>query len=178
MDFIKVGFELLQDSITADELSSSAKAQKPTEELVAHCKLCGHYEVAVAVLDILDNLIISAKAVDNRIQKRIDKAYLYKLLFTAEHGENALRVGAHVNLFELCVAFAVFACALYIPHTVNAVGHNLVAAVGEQIVVALVDEQLEWTDSVAVAVAALYLIVYIINAVFEILEADFLRCVA
>ena len=177
MDFIEVGFELLQDSITADELCSSAKAQKPTEELVAHCKLCGHYEVAVAILNILDNSVISAKAVNDRIQKRIDKAYLYKLLFTAEHGENALSVCAHINLFELCIAFAVFAGALYIPHTVNAVGHNLVAAVGKQIVIALVDEQLEGADSVAVAVAALYLIVNIINGVFEVLKAYLLRCV-
>ena len=178
MDFIKVGFELFQDYIAANELCLSAEAQKPTKELVTHREFCGHYEVALIVFHILDNLAVSSKAVDDRIQKTIDEAYLNKLLFTAEHGENALRVCAHVNFLKLCVAFAWFTCAFYIAHTVNAVSHNLVSTVGKKVVIALIDEQLEGADGVAFTVAAFDLIVNVINGVFEILEADFLRCMA
>lgn len=178
MDFGKVCFELLQDSFAADELCSSAKTQKPTKELVAHRKLCCHYEVAVAVLYILDNSVISAKTVNDYIQKRIDEAYLNKLLFSAEHVEDALRVCVHVYLLEISISLAGLTCAFYITHTVNAVGGNPLAIISKQIVEAVIDEQLKGADSVALTVAALDLLIYVINGVFEILEADFLRRVA
>ena len=178
MDFIKVSFELFQDSIAADELCLSAEAQKPTKELVAHRELCCHYEVALIVLHILNNLAVSAKAVDDRIKKTIDEAYLNKLLFSAEHGEDALRVCVHVYLLELGISLAGLACSFYITHTVNAVGGNPLAIISKQIVEAVIDEQLKGADSVTFTVAALDLLIYVINSVFEILETDFLRRVS
>ena len=68
MDFGEVCFELRQDSIAADELCSSAKTQKPTKELIAHRELCSHYEVVLTVPHILNNFVICAKAVDDRVQ--------------------------------------------------------------------------------------------------------------
>lgn len=115
--------------------------------MVADFNFCGDAEVGFIHLGILN--ILRAEAVNNCVQERVDEANLHEFLFAAVHGENSFGVGFEVDLLELFIAISWLTSKTNILHAVNTIGSHFLGVVIERqkIVVAIVDKQLERTDS-------------------------------
>ena len=126
------------------------------------------------VIWTVENLFSVAETFHNGIQKVVGKADADKLIFTAKHGENTLGVGSHVDLVVGGSSVPWLLDDLNSLHTVKAVGHHafFFAVICQQIVVAVVDNQLVRAADVVFPASSGYLSRAVIQGVFQILKAD------
>ncbi len=127
------------------------------------------------VIWTVENLFSVAETFHSGVQKVVGKADADKLIFTAEHGENTLSVGSHVDFVIGGSSVPWLLDDLNALHTVKAVGHHasFFAVVCQQIIVAVVDNQLVRAADVVFSASSGYLSRAVIQGVFQILEADF-----
>ena len=134
----------------------------------------GRYNKMPFVIWAVENLFSVAETLHSGVQKIVGKADADKLIFSAEHGENTLRVGSHVDFVVGSSSVPRLIDDLNSLHTVKAVGHHVsfFAVICQQIVVAVVDNQLVRAADVVFPASSGYLSGAVIQGVFQILKAD------
>ena len=79
-----------------DDLGFVLKSANPCVKLLADFHMGGYHKMSFAIWAV-ENLFSVAETLHSGVQKVVGKADADKLIFTAEHGENTLSVGSHVD---------------------------------------------------------------------------------
>lgn len=140
-DFIQIRLELFNRFIGTNQLRFLAKAQHPTEELIADLHLSCHAEMAVIYSCVVNAGLVIAKPIHNSVQKRIDKADRDTLLLAAKHGEYSLGVGLQVDCSKGFLSVSWLTCEAHILHAVNTVGSHVLCVIvkSQKVVVTVID---------------------------------------
>ena len=171
---LQEGFHSLDNLWRVDDFGFGVETANPCVKLLADFNMSRHNKMPTIVRAV-ENLFAVAEALHGGVQEVVGEADADELILTAEHGEDALGVSSHVNLFVNLSAVPRLSDDFHFLHAVKAVGSHvlLVAVVCQEVVVAVVDEQFEGTADVRLSASSGDLVGAIIQGVLQVLETDF-----